>query len=177
MSALFALTPVVPAQAMPMPVAKAHPAETVKSPVQTVQEVRPWLRDNGRRWRGDRDWRRGRGDWRGGRDWRGRRDWSGSRRYWRGRDYGWRRGYYRGYRGYPYYRSGYRYRDGYWFPLAAFGAGALLGGAIAADRGPVYRAGGSHAQWCYNRYRSYRAYDNTFQPYNGPRRQCISPYR
>jgi hypothetical protein len=34
----------------------------------------------------------------------------------------------------------------------------------------------SHVDWCYNRYRSYRAYDNTFQPYNGPRRQCISPY-
>jgi hypothetical protein len=29
--------------------------------------------------------------------------------------------------------------------------------------------------WCYSRYRSYRAYDNTFQPYYGPRRQCIGP--
>ncbi|TIP33596.1 MAG: BA14K family protein, partial [Mesorhizobium sp.] len=29
---------------------------------------------------------------------------------------------------------------------------------------------------CHDRYRSYRAWDNTFQPYNGPRRQCISPY-
>jgi hypothetical protein len=36
--------------------------------------------------------------------------------------------------------------------------------------------GNSHVNWCYNRYRSYRAYDNTFQPYRGPRRQCISPY-
>ena len=34
----------------------------------------------------------------------------------------------------------------------------------------------AHVNWCYNRYRSYRAYDNTFQPYHGPRRQCISPY-
>ena len=26
----------------------------------------------------------------------------------------------------------------------------------------VYRSGGSaHVQWCYNRYRSYRAWDNT----------------
>jgi hypothetical protein len=41
----------------------------------------------------------------------------------------------------------------------------------------VYRSGGSaHVQWCYNRYRSYRAWDNTFQPYNGPRQQCYSPY-
>ncbi|MCR4268047.1 BA14K family protein [Nitratireductor sp. ZSWI3] len=34
----------------------------------------------------------------------------------------------------------------------------------------------AHVNWCYNRYRSYRAVDNTFQPYHGPRRQCISPY-
>ncbi len=34
----------------------------------------------------------------------------------------------------------------------------------------------AHVDWCYNRYRSYRAYDNTFQPYNGPRRECYSPY-
>ena len=42
----------------------------------------------------------------------------------------------------------------------------------------VYRSGLSqaHVNWCYNRYRSYRAYDNTFQPYNGPRQQCWSPY-
>ena len=34
----------------------------------------------------------------------------------------------------------------------------------------------AHVQWCYDRYRSYRAWDNTFQPNYGPRRQCISPY-
>ena len=34
----------------------------------------------------------------------------------------------------------------------------------------------AHLQWCYRRYRSYRASDNTFQPYHGPRRKCISPY-
>ncbi len=34
----------------------------------------------------------------------------------------------------------------------------------------------AHLNWCYSRYRSYRAYDNTFQPYYGPRRQCVSPY-
>jgi hypothetical protein len=36
--------------------------------------------------------------------------------------------------------------------------------------------GGDHTGWCYNRYKSYRASDNTYQPYNGPRRQCNSPY-
>nr|WP_265518205.1 BA14K family protein [Nitratireductor luteus] len=30
--------------------------------------------------------------------------------------------------------------------------------------------------WCRDRYRSYRASDNTFQPYKGPRRICRSPY-
>lgn len=40
-----------------------------------------------------------------------------------------------------------------------------------------YRSGGnSHVNWCYNRYRSYRASDNTFQPNYGPRRLCYSPY-
>ncbi|WP_240547461.1 BA14K family protein [Mesorhizobium tianshanense] len=29
---------------------------------------------------------------------------------------------------------------------------------------------------CYDRYRSYPEWDNSWQPYNGPRRQCISPY-
>ncbi|PND23720.1 BA14K family protein, partial [Sinorhizobium sp. M4_45] len=30
--------------------------------------------------------------------------------------------------------------------------------------------------WCQNRWRSYRAYDNTYQPNSGPRRICVSPY-
>ena len=38
------------------------------------------------------------------------------------------------------------------------------------------RLGSRHVRWCYNRYRSYRAWNNTFQPYHGPRRQCRSPY-
>ncbi|MGO8141000.1 BA14K family protein, partial [Rhizobium leguminosarum] len=38
------------------------------------------------------------------------------------------------------------------------------------------RIGSIHVAWCANRYRSYRAYDNTFQPYNCPRQQCYSPY-
>lgn len=42
-----------------------------------------------------------------------------------------------------------------------------------------YHAGSlsrAHVNWCHSRYRSYRAWDNTFQPYRGPRRQCVSPY-
>ncbi|NTJ41522.1 BA14K family protein [Agrobacterium larrymoorei] len=114
--------------------------------------------------------------------------------YWRdrgyyGRDYG--GGWYRGHRGYRDYRPGYRrHNNGYWFPLAAFATGAIVGGALSQPREvyrprPVYREyrpvvrGGvsqSHVNWCYGRYRSYDAYSNTFQPYNGPRRTCYSPY-
>jgi hypothetical protein len=97
----------------------------------------------------------------------------------RDRWHGQRSGWYRGHRGYRDYRPGYRRYDGFWFPPAAFITGAIVGGAIAsqpAPRGYARDYGSAHENWCYNRYRSYRAYDNTFQPYNGPRRECRSPY-
>ena len=76
--------------------------------------------------------------------------------------------YYRGHRGYRHRRPGYRQYNGFWFPAGAFIVGAIIGNAVTG--------GSAHVRWCHNRYRSYRAYDNTFQPYNGPRRQCHSPY-
>lgn len=87
-----------------------------------------------------------------------------------------REGYFRGHRGYRNYRPGYRWYNGWWFPAAAF-----AGGLYWNDYWPSYAYGASsslsaHAQWCFSRYRSYRASDNTFQPYNGPRLQCRSPY-
>ncbi|MHA6685575.1 BA14K family protein [Mesorhizobium sp. A556] len=85
------------------------------------------------------------------------------------------RRYWRGHRGHDHYRRGYRRHGNLWFPLAAFATGAIISGAIANDRPPAY-SGNSHVQYCYDRYRSYRASDNTFQPYNGPRQQCRSPY-
>lgn len=92
---------------------------------------------------------------------------------------GHRYGYYNGYRGYRYERYGYRrHSDGWWYPLAAFGAGVVIGGAIAAPP-RRYEPGlsQSHVDWCYARYRSYRAWDNSYQPYGGPRQQCYSPYQ
>jgi hypothetical protein len=84
-----------------------------------------------------------------------------------------RAGHWKGYTGQRHQRRGYRrHSDGFWYPLAAFGLGAAIGGAIANQP----RGGSAHVQWCYDRYRSYRASDNTFQPYNGPRKQCRSPY-
>jgi hypothetical protein len=105
--------------------------------------------------------------WRDGRRWR-----DDGPRY-RNRDND--RRSYRGYRGHREYRQGYkRHSDGWWYPAAAFVAGAIITGAIANQN----RASGSaHVDWCYDRYRSYRASDNTFQPYNGPRKLCYSPYR
>ncbi|WFP73444.1 BA14K family protein [Mesorhizobium sp. WSM4906] len=122
-------------------------------------------------------WRRG-GDfrWRGG-DFRGRhfsRSWDGGG--WDGGDWRWR------YRHHRHFRSG---------DAALLGLGLGLGlGALAYDNYydpyPRYyqprriyrteRLSRAHVQWCYDRYRSYRAWDNTFQPNYGPRRQCISPY-
>jgi hypothetical protein len=98
-----------------------------------------------------------------------------------------------GYRG-RYYRDGYRGRyyggryDRHRYHngsnagaiIGGLAAGAIIGGALAQPRyAPPRRYVGasSHTEWCYDRYRSYRAYDNTFQPYNGPRTQCYSPYR
>jgi hypothetical protein len=78
--------------------------------------------------------------------------------------------YYNGKRGYRDRRHGYRQHNGFWFPPAAFIARAMIG------RGHDSRAGNVHVRWCTDRYRSYRAWDNSFQPYNGPRQRCNSPY-
>jgi hypothetical protein len=89
------------------------------------------------------------------------------------RDYR-RQGYYNGRQGFRDRRPGYRrHSDGFWYPLAAFGAAAIIGGAIANQP----RSGGSsHVQWCANRYQSYRASDNTYVPRAGVRARCVSPY-
>jgi len=151
-SAAVALTSFSPSFAMQMPTAPHAVEATPQADVQRVQ------------------WRHG---------------YYGGGPYYRHGYYGggpyYRHGYYNGYRGYGGYRYGYRrYDDGYWYPLAAFGAGALIGGAIASQ--PRYYAAASngvnprHYEWCAARYRSYRGFDNTFQPNYGPRQQCLSPY-
>jgi len=43
----------------------------------------------------------------------------------------------------------------------------------------IYRVGklsGEHVDWCFERYKSYRARDNTYQPNEGPRKTCVSPF-
>lgn len=35
----------------------------------------------------------------------------------------------------------------------------------------------NHTQWCSNHYRSYRASDNSYQPFAGTRKTCSSPFQ
>ncbi|WP_113542585.1 BA14K family protein [Rhizobium leguminosarum] len=91
-------------------------------------------------------------------------------------------GYYgQGYYGQGYYNRGY-YGQGY-YGSAYYGAPRYYGSTLYRPRyyapryyRQAYYGGNGHTSWCYARYRSYRAYDDTFQPYNGPRRACVSPY-
>lgn len=104
--------------------------------------------------------------------WRGE-GWRGDG--WRGRDDNWRR-HYRPYR--PNYFGGSGIYFNFGVPAYRYYEPRYYQPRYYEPR-RVYRSGVSspHARWCYNRYRSYRAWDNTFQPYNGPRQQCWSPYR
>lgn len=102
------------------------------------------------------------------------------------------RGIYRPYGGYrPYGRPSPRYYGGiyggvgpYWGPgltvvVPSYPVNRPYRPVYPTTR-PFYRSvevTPLHVGWCTSRYRSYRAWDNSFQPYNGPRRNCISPYR
>ncbi|RUW19780.1 BA14K family protein [Mesorhizobium sp. M4B.F.Ca.ET.215.01.1.1] len=129
---------------------------------------------NNQEWR----WRNRDGRWRSGnfRERNFSRNWDGDNN-WNGDDWRWRRHHHRRHfrdsdaailglglglgLGSLYYNNGY-YNNGYY-----------------AQPRRIYRTqrlSSAHVQWCYDRYRSYRAWDNTFQPYNGPRQQCWSPY-
>ena len=147
LAAIFALTS-MPSNSAPTFVPRA---ESAQSDVVQIQDNMKW-RKNKLRYNGSRN----------GNNWNGndfRRSGTSA--------------YYNGHRGYPYQRRGYRQHNGFCFPAAAFIAGAVIGGAIINNNNG---GGSSHVEWCYDRYRSYRAYDNTFQPTYGQRRQCNSPF-
>ncbi|EJC66969.1 BA14K family protein [Rhizobium sp. 1AS11] len=84
------------------------------------------------------------------------------RNYYRDDRYGWDRRYDRR----------YRRNDNTGAIIGGLAAGAIIGGIIASQPRARAYSSGSHAEYCYSRYRSYRAYDNTYQPNYGPRRQC-----
>lgn len=173
-SAAVVFTSLMPAQAFQAP----QRVETTSDGLVTkVESDQLRFSRNIRRHNGGGDYTLRRYDRRNGGDYSERRyDRRHGDRVWR--HDGGRSGYYNGHRGYRGYRSGYREHNGYWFPLAAFGAGAIIGGAIASEPRAVYSGSmsPSHVNWCENRYRSYRAYDNSYQPNYGGRRACNSPY-
>ena len=92
--------------------------------------------------------------------------------------------YYNGYRGYRYKRHGYRHYHGHWFPHRAFVVVVPRQRYIPVRpyhppkriQPRIVRLNHAHLRWCDAKYRSYRASDNSFQPYHGPRKQCVSPY-
>lgn len=95
--------------------------------------------------------------------------------------------FYNGHRGSRRWHRGWRRYNGWYFPPRAFyGDRYYRGGYYRAAPRYYYRErprrhyrdgySRAHYRWCHNRYRSYRSYDNTFQPYHGGRRQCYSPY-
>ena len=124
-------------------------------------------------YRGGRSYHRG---WRGNNGWRGHRPYRNYNGNYYRRNYG------------GYYGNYYRNRPSVYFnfaiPFYGLGVPNYYYGQNY-DYGPSYyrpayrynNFSSAHERWCYNRYRSYRAYDNTFQPYYGGRRQCWSPYR
>lgn len=129
------------------------------------------IRDHSRRWIRKRKHWSGSGDWSDRKwshhgDWSGKRRWSGRHRSYRHRDDWW-----------PGFGTGlifslglplYRYRDPYWY-----------GDPYLYAPRRVYRTyalPAAHVRWCHMRWRSYREWDNSYQPYHGPRRQCRSPY-
>ncbi|MCF6112759.1 BA14K family protein [Mesorhizobium muleiense] len=164
------------ASAFAGPIAKPvlpMPANAVAPEIVPVRES--WAGGNDRR----SEWR-----WRnrhGAREWRG-----GNDRRWRGRDEAWR------WRDHDDRRWRHRRHHRRHFNDSAIYFGLGLGlPAYNYYSGPSYyepryypprrqyrteRLSSAHVRWCYDRYRSYRAWDNTFQPYGGPRQQCWSPY-
>lgn len=150
---------------VPMPQVAAPAGDAAVVQIRDRDRRARWYRENyghrDRGWREDRGWRRD--GWRDGRRYYHRRH---------GRDYG-----------------GLALGLGVGVPLGAYLASRPAYGYdgpyynetyVVRRTAPryVYRdyGGNRHTNWCYGRYRSYRAYDNTFQPYNGPRQLCYSPY-
>jgi hypothetical protein len=64
----------------------------------------------------------------------------------------------------PAYKPGYIYRDS---TIPTYRR------VTPPQRGGILR---DHIRWCAERYRSYRASDNSYKPLDGQRRECLSPF-
>ncbi|MCZ2327907.1 BA14K family protein [Bartonella sp. F02] len=95
-----------------------------------------------------------------------------------------------GFKGYHNYRHGYRkYSDNWWYPEAAFlvfenvdvkniSLETVLASpkrekAYSVERKKPWMLK-QHIDSCMKRYRSYNINDNSYQPFHGARKQCIS---
>lgn len=149
LSAVMAITAVVPVEAFPMPPVASQPAQ-----IEKVQ----YSNNAGQGIVSDSEYRHKNYQYRRPND----RYWHGHRGY---RDY--RPGYRRNNDGWWYPLAA--------FGLGA----AIVGGLAAqqAPRPQLGVAmPQDHVRWCQARYRSYDPYSDTFQPNRGPRQRCRSPY-
>ena len=81
--------------------------------------------------------------------------------------------------GYPVYRPRYYRPYGYarrYYRPRYYGRRYYRPRRVIRRRAIRRRFSAAHYGYCSTRYRSYRASDNTFQPYRGRRRQCRSRY-
>lgn len=53
---------------------------------------------------------------------------------------------------------------------------AIAPSASNAAPQPTGRLSSAHVQWCADRYRSYRVETNSYTPYSGGQKPCVSPY-
>jgi len=72
------------------------------------------------------------------------------------------------------FRGGRGFRRGFGFRNRGFrrNRGGIFFGHTIYSRG----FSTAHYNWCHKRYRSYHARTNTFQPFKGRRKQCLSPF-
>ncbi|EJF87130.1 BA14K family protein [Bartonella rattimassiliensis] len=100
-----------------------------------------------------------------------------------------------GFKGYHNYRRGYiKYKDNWWYPETAFVASPHLSAKdaslkVVSDAKRTFLTSYSeklekkepwmlkqHIESCRARYRSYNKNDNSFQPFHGARKQCLSRF-
>ena len=76
-------------------------------------------------------------------------------------------------------RRRHRHHDhfGLFFSPFVFGGGYGYGYPYSYGPSRFYGGSSAHVRWCYNRYRSYNRWDNTWVSYSGRVYQCRSPYR
>lgn len=96
------------------------------------------------------------------------------------------RGEWNGFKGYRHHRSGYKkHTDGWWYPEAAFQPGVHVDSSNTIQKKTTQKQKKEedkpwfmkmHIDYCAAKYKSYTSSDNTYQPYEGGRKQCLSRY-